>query len=99
MIQGGDPLSKNAKDSVPLGMGDNGYTVPAEFVDTLFHRKGALCAARTENPTRLQAVASFYIVQGQVMTPEQLTMMETQRGIKLSESKNKFIQLSVARHG
>ena len=36
MIQGGDPQSKNAAAGVMLGMGDVGYTIPAEFVDTLF---------------------------------------------------------------
>ena len=50
MIQGGDPLSKNAKPGVMLGSGDVGYTIPAELVDTIFHKKGALCAARNENP-------------------------------------------------
>ena len=46
MVQGGDPVSKNAPKKKQLGMGGPGYTVPAEFVDTLVHYKGALCAAR-----------------------------------------------------
>ena len=50
MIQGGDPMSKNALPGVPLGSGDVGYTIPAEFDTTLFHKKGALAAARTNNP-------------------------------------------------
>jgi cyclophilin family peptidyl-prolyl cis-trans isomerase len=90
MIQGGDPLSKNAKDSVPLGMGDNGYTIPAEFVDSLYHKKGALAAARTENPTKASSGCQFYIVQGQVLTPEQITMMENQRGIKMTEKQKQI---------
>src|SRR4030095_13925971 len=42
MIQGGDPNSKQAAPGVPLGNGGPGYTVPAEFRTTLFHRKGVL---------------------------------------------------------
>ena len=87
MIQGGDPLSKHAAPNVPLGNGDNGYTVPAEFVDTLFHRKGALCAARTENPAKASSGCQFYIVQGQVLNNDQMTNMENQRGTKFTEKQ------------
>ncbi len=84
MIQGGDPESKNAPAGTMLGNGDVGYTIPAEFIDTLFHKKGALCAARTENPERASSGCQFYIVEGQVFTEEQVQMLELQRGIKLS---------------
>jgi cyclophilin family peptidyl-prolyl cis-trans isomerase len=90
MIQGGDPLSKNAAPGVPLGNGDIGYTIPAEFVDSIFHKKGALCAARTENPEKASSGCQFYIVQGQVLTPEQLNSLEMQRGLKLSEAQKKL---------
>ena len=63
MIQGGDPLSKNAKQGQPLGMGDNGYTIPAEFNVKLTHKRGALAAARTENPQKASSGCQFYIVQ------------------------------------
>ena len=68
MIQGGDPVSKTAPPEQPLGMGDVGYTIPAEFVDTLFHRKGALAAARfgENNPLKNSSGCQFYIVHGQV---------------------------------
>ncbi len=87
MIQGGDPLSKKADSLQALGMGDIGYTVPAEFVDSLYHRKGALCAARTENPEKASSGCQFYIVQGQVMTPEQINMLEIQRGVKYTDAQ------------
>ncbi len=87
MIQGGDPLSKTADSVQALGMGDIGYTVPAEFVDSLFHRKGALCAARTENPEKASSGCQFYIVQGQVLTPEQLSMFELQQNIKFTDAQ------------
>ena len=63
MIQGGDPLSKNAKPGEALGMGDNGYTIPAEFNEKLTHKRGALAAARTNNPEKASSGCQFYIVQ------------------------------------
>src|ERR1700751_6080442 len=39
MIQGGDPNSNTAKPGAMLGNGDAGYTVPAEIVPGLFHKK------------------------------------------------------------
>ena len=87
MIQGGDPQSKNAQPGQMLGMGDIGYTIPAEFNDSLFHKKGAICAARTENPAKASSGCQFYIVQGQVLTSEQLQMLEMQRGLKFSDKQ------------
>lgn len=49
MIQGGDPNSKE-ENGQNLGSGGPGYTIPAEFVDSLYHLKGALAAARTGGP-------------------------------------------------
>src|SRR5258706_12497773 len=46
MIQSGDPESKMARAGIPLGNGGPGYTVPAEFRTTLFHKKGVIAAAR-----------------------------------------------------
>lgn len=76
MIQGGDPDSKNAVAGKMLGSGDVGYTVPAEFNDSLFHKKGALCAARTENPEKASSGCQFYIVQGKKVTDPELTQLE-----------------------
>ncbi|MCX6290655.1 MAG: peptidylprolyl isomerase [Bacteroidetes bacterium] len=91
MIQGGDPQSKNASPGVMLGNGDVGYTIPAEFVDTIFHKKGALCAARTDNPEKASSGCQFYIVQGQVLSNEQLNMFEMQRGMKLSAKQREIM--------
>src|ERR1700749_2019184 len=55
MIQGGDPNSKDTsknKAGAQLGDGDVGYTVPAEFRDSLFHKRGVLAAARDANPAK-----------------------------------------------
>jgi len=82
MIQGGDPNSKRAAASVPLGNGGPGYTVPAEFRTTLFHRKGVIAAARmgdNVNPQKASSGSQFYIVQGKVFTDAGLDSVETFR--------------------
>ena len=38
MIQAGDPGSREAKSGIPLGNGGPGYTIPAEFRPSLFHK-------------------------------------------------------------
>ncbi|MEZ4805649.1 MAG: peptidylprolyl isomerase [Bacteroidia bacterium] len=60
MIQGGDP---NSKDSDPNndGMGGPGYRVPAEFNPNIKHKKGALAAARDNNPQKASSGSQFYI--------------------------------------
>jgi len=63
MIQGGDPNSRTAKPGQALGMGDPGYTIPAEFNPKFTHKRGALAAARTENPTKASSGSQFYIVE------------------------------------
>lgn len=76
MIQGGDPMSKNALPCELLGEGDLGYTIEPEFMpDVHFHRRGVLAAAREYddvNPEKRSSASQFYIVWGQVFTPESL---------------------------
>lgn len=82
MIQGGDPDSKNAKPDSLLGNGDLGYTIPSEFRDSLFHKKGVLAAAREGddvNPLKASSSCQFYIVQGKVWTDSLLNLVETKR--------------------
>lgn len=73
MIQTGDPDSKDAKPGRPLGSGGPGYQIPAEFDKDLFHVKGALSAARTNNPEKKSSGSQFYIVQGKKWTEKELT--------------------------
>ncbi|MBL7929968.1 MAG: peptidylprolyl isomerase [Bacteroidia bacterium] len=94
MIQGGDPNSKNAPAGQPLGMGDVGYTVPAEFNPALIHKKGALCAARTDNPTKASSGCQFYIVQGKTYTDAELDQMETRAGIKYTPAQREIYKKS-----
>ena len=67
------------------------YTISAEFIDTLFHKKGALAAARQGdqvNPDRESSGSQFYIVQGTVMEPEELTINMN----KLAEGARELVQ-------
>lgn len=85
MIQGGDPNSKFAQPGQQLGMGDIGYTIPAEFDTSLAHKRGALAAARQPdhvNPTKASSGCQFYIVQGKTWTDEELNMFEMRKGSK-----------------
>lgn len=84
MVQGGDlstsPDYNPDEDSVD-------YTIASEFVDTLFHKKGALAAARQgdqRNPERASSGSQFYIVQGTVYSEDELTtdMNELGRGVR-----------------
>lgn len=82
MIQGGDPDSKNAAPGAKLGDGGPSYTIPAEFRDSLFHKKGVLAAAREGddiNPQKASSGSQFYLVQGKVFTDAQLDALEQRR--------------------
>lgn len=87
MVQGGDPKSRDAKPGQMLGDGSLGYTVPAEIRKGLYHKRGALCAARQGddvNPRRESSASQFYIVQGQVWDNATLDKMEARFGRKFS---------------
>jgi len=79
MIQGGDPDSRNAPSGKSLGMGGPSYQVPAEIVDSVCHLKGALAAARTNNPEKKSSGSQFYIVQGGPVTEQTLNQIESMR--------------------
>lgn len=88
MIQGGDPLSKNAQPGEMLGSGGGDMTrIPGEFRTTLFHKKGVLAAARDGNPERASSACQFYLVQGRKYSDDELNMMEAQMGSKFSPAK------------
>ena len=68
MIQGGDA---NSKDDNPNndGAGDIGYRIPAEILPHLRHVRGALAAARNNNPQKQSSGSQFYIVQNHQGVP------------------------------
>jgi cyclophilin family peptidyl-prolyl cis-trans isomerase len=89
MIQGGDPDSKHAKQGQQLGQGSLKYTIPAEFDTALFHKKGALAAAReadADNPNKKSSSTQFYIVDGKTFTDAEMDRMEDKLNIKIPEN-------------
>jgi peptidylprolyl isomerase len=78
MIQAGDPStktgpSKNLPDSLKT------YTIPAEFNNQYFHKKGSLAAARQGNdvnPEMRSSGTQFYIVQGVKLNDDELNTAE-----------------------
>ena len=81
MVQGGDPDSKGAPAGKMLGMGGPGYTIEAEIKDSIYHKRGALAAARQGdqvNPERRSSGSQFYIVWGQVYNEGQLRQFSKQ---------------------
>lgn len=66
MIQTGDPFTRDTTKVNLYGSGGPSYTIPAEIVDSLKHKKGAIAAARrgdSVNPERASSGSQFYIVQ------------------------------------
>ncbi len=69
MIQTGDPYTRDSSKAELYGQGDPDYTIPAEFVNEYYHKKGALAAARrgdTANPRKSSSGSQFYIVQDEM---------------------------------
>jgi len=85
MIQGGS--SEGASANL-----DGRPTIPAEIVPGLYHKKGALAAARTGdqvNPERRSSGSQFYIVQGQTYTEETMKAMEGRLGHGYNDAQRK----------
>jgi peptidyl-prolyl cis-trans isomerase B (cyclophilin B) len=85
MAQGGDPKSKDSPAGQSLGSGGPGYTIPAEFIDSLLHIKGALAAARTGdavNPQKRSSGSQFYIVHGRSVSDQDLAKLEAKKGFR-----------------
>ncbi|MBO7648311.1 MAG: peptidylprolyl isomerase [Bacteroidales bacterium] len=80
MIQTGDPDSKTAKPGQRLGMGGPAERIPAEFVPTLFHTRGAVAAARDNNPAKASSGSQFYIVDGDIFPQDKLDMIAARTG-------------------
>ncbi len=61
MIQGGDPLTKDATKEAAWGTGDPGYKIKAEF-NNRSHTRGVLSMARSNDPD--SAGSQFFICHG-----------------------------------
>lgn len=88
MIQGGDPTSKKATANDRLGSGSAaGERIPAEFrtEQNIYHKRGALAAARDNNPEKASSNCQFYIVQRPAWRSTQLDSAIRQRNLNLNE--------------
>ena len=97
MIQGGDPDSKGAPAGKMLGVGGPDYTLEAEIKDNLYHKRGALAAARQGdevNPERRSSGSQFYIVWGQVFKESQLGQLGKQ--LRMQKVQDVFNDLAKA---
>jgi cyclophilin family peptidyl-prolyl cis-trans isomerase len=78
MIQAGDPATR----STPISQSAdslNSFTIQSEFKPDLYHKRGALAAAREGNdvnPEMRSSGTHFYIVQGVKYTDEELDLAE-----------------------
>jgi cyclophilin family peptidyl-prolyl cis-trans isomerase len=95
MIQAGDPETKSGS---PKNMPDSikTYTIPAEFNNLYFHKKGALAAARQGddvNPHKRSSGTQFYIVQGVKFSDDELNQVEQRINSNMKQSMfNSFMK-------
>jgi cyclophilin family peptidyl-prolyl cis-trans isomerase len=90
MIQGGDPASKNIANGVSPGDDKApGNRIAAEFKPYFFHKKGALAAARDDNPEKASSNSQFYIVQGKIIPQQDLDKIYNDR-VKASNPSFKY---------
>ncbi len=90
MMQGGSCDTKNAPPGKALGNCDSTYTVPAEILPTIFHKKGTICAARDNNPAKASSGTQFYITQGKVYTANELKAFAATRGLTITDQQIKL---------
>lgn len=93
MIQGGDPSSKKAQPGQMLGGGSApGDRIAAEFrtEQGIYHKRGALAAARDNNPEKASSNCQFYIVQRPAWRSTQLDSTIVQRKLTLNEAQKKL---------
>lgn len=95
MIQAGDPVTR----SIPIAKSAdslNTYTIHSEFNNKLFHKKGALAAAREGNdvnPEMRSSGTHFYIVQGVRLKDEDFSLAENRVNSNIKQAMfNKIVR-------
>jgi peptidyl-prolyl cis-trans isomerase B (cyclophilin B) len=74
------------------GMKDAGYTIEAEIIPGMMHKRGALAAARKGdqvNPEKRSSGSQFYIVDGRTFSAGELQMLGQRMGKPFSEEQIK----------
>ncbi len=93
MIQGGDPDSKYAKPDQRIGGGAApGDRIPAEIRTDqhLYHERGVLGAARTNNPAKESSNCQFYIVQRPAWRSTELDSTIVNRKLVLNDEQKQL---------
>jgi peptidyl-prolyl cis-trans isomerase B (cyclophilin B) len=92
MIQAGSPTSKPNANALHDSL--NTYTIPAEFNEAFYHKKGALAAARQGNevnPYMRSSGTQFYIVQGNKFTEQELNAVEQRINSQIRQAQFRII--------
>lgn len=76
LLQTGDPDSRTSAPGEDVGATDLPYTIPPEFTPNLFHKRGAINAARSDNPERASSSTQFTIIQGRLYNDSTLAVAE-----------------------
>jgi cyclophilin family peptidyl-prolyl cis-trans isomerase len=98
MVQAGDYSTKKRADPV-VADSIGALSLPPEFVPGLFHKRGALAAARQDNsinPEMRSSSTQFYIVEGSKMSESEFSSQEQERdnNIKQGEFIRVFMHMS-----
>ena len=92
MIQAGNPATKPNANTLPDSL--HTYTIPAEFNPALFHKRGALAAARQGNeinPYMRTTGTQFYIVQGTKFDEQELDAVEQRINNQIRQAQFRII--------
>lgn len=93
MIQGGNLATKITE----AGTRTDSYNkkeerIPYEFVPEHVHIKGALAAARTNNPKKESSFSQFYIVTGKKYSAKQMQGMKARTKLDYTDEQSKAYQ-------
>lgn len=96
MVQAGGAMKGNNQAAMDLLLSKHSEMIPAEFhYPTLFHKRGALAAARQgdeTNPEKKSDPIEFYIVVGQFFLEKELKEYETEeRGVMPDHVKQAYM--------
>jgi cyclophilin family peptidyl-prolyl cis-trans isomerase len=89
-IQTGAADTRHAGPDDIVGWKGPGYTIPANIVDGLYHKRGAIGSPRKpddKNNQRRSDGSQFYIVTGRTYTDEELDEFEEENNITFTEEQ------------
>jgi cyclophilin family peptidyl-prolyl cis-trans isomerase len=64
--------------------------IPAEFSETIIHKKGAFGAGRNDNPEKSDYYTQVYLVQGKVHTDASVNLLEQKSGRKIPAAQREI---------